>query len=267
MITIKTPEEIKILREGGKILASVLLMVAERVKPGVTTLELDEYAEKLIKKAGGEPSFKNYKTPRDKFPFPASLCVSVNNEVVHGIPSGRILKENDIISLDLGLKWKGLYTDATITVGAGPEGVASRRPYGVNKISPVVDKLLDVTKIALEKGIGVIKEGATTGDIGYAIQSYTEKDGFNVVKKLVGHGVGYKIHEEPEIPNFGKKGEGVVLKQGMVFAIEPMVVIGSGDVILDKNNWTWKTKDGSLAAQFEHTVVVTKKGCEILTKI
>ncbi len=254
MISIKTPEEIKILREGGKILASVLLMVSDMAKAGIATKELDECAEKLIKKAGGEPSFKNYKTPRDKFPFPASLCVSVNDEVVHGIPSGRILKENDIISLDLGLKWKGLYTDATITVGVG-------------KINAETKKLLNITKIALEKGIKVVKENAFTGDIGFAIQSYVEANGFNVVKKLVGHGVGHKVHEEPEIPNFGKKGEGVVLKEGMILALEPMVVIGSGDVILDKNGWTWKTKDGSLAAHFEHTIAVTKEGCEILTKI
>lgn len=261
MITIKTSEEIKILREGGKILASVLLMVADKAKTGITTKELDEYAESLIKKAGGEPSFKNYRTKDDKFPFPASLCVSINDEVVHGIPGFEKLREGDIISLDLGMKWKGLYTDAAITVG-------------VEKISSDAEKLLNITKIALEKGIGVIKEGATTGDIGYAIQSYVEKQrlpagrqGFNVVKKLVGHGVGYNVHEEPEIPNFGKKGEGIVLKEGMVFAIEPMVVIGNGDVILDKNNWTWKTKDGSLAAHFEHTIAVTKKGCEVLTKI
>lgn len=254
MITIKTPEEIKILREGGKILASVLLMVSDKAEPGMVTAELDEYAENLIKKAGGEPSFKNYKTKDDKYLFPASLCVSINDEVVHGIPSGRILKESDIVSLDLGLKYKNLYTDATITVGVG-------------KINAEAKKLLNITKIALEKGIEVIKEGATTGDIGYAIQLYVEANGFNVVKKLVGHGVGHEVHEDPEIPNFGKKGEGVVLKEGMVLALEPMVVVGTGDVILDKNNWTWKTKDGSLAAHFEHTIAVTKRGAEILTKI
>ncbi len=255
MISIKNPEEIKILRDGGKILASILLMIADKAKPGVATLELDEYAENLIKKTGGEPSFKDYKTKDDKYVFPASLCVSINNEVVHGIPSGKIiLEEGGIISLDLGMKWKGLYTDATITVGIG-------------KISEEARKLLDVSKIALNKGIAVIRENAHIGDIGFAIQSYVEANGFNVIKKLVGHGVGHKVHEDPEIPNWGKKGEGIVLKEGMVLAIEPMVATASGDVILDKNNWTWKTKDGSLASHFEHTVAVTKNGREILTKI
>jgi methionyl aminopeptidase len=255
MISIKTPEEIKILREGGKILASVLHTVGDYAKPDMATIELDEYAENLIRRAGGEPSFKNYKTNRDKYPFPASLCVSINNEVVHGIPSGDIiLKEGNIVSLDLGLKWKRLYTDATITIGVG-------------KISPEAKKLLDVSKTALDKGIAAIRENARIGDIGFAIQSYAEKNGFNVVKKLVGHGVGYDVHEEPDVPNWGKKSEGLKLKQGMVLAIEPMVVVGDSDIVLDKNNWTWKTRDGSLAAQFEHTIAVTQKGCEVLTKI
>lgn len=255
MITIKTPEEIKILRDGGKILASVLLMVSKKAKPGIATLELDEYAEFLIKEAGAEAAFKGYKTRDDKYPFPSSLCVSINDEIVHGIPSReRILKEGDIVGLDLGLKWRGLYTDATITIGIG-------------EINAEAKKLLDVTKNALEQGIKVVKENAATGDIGSAIQSYAEKNGFNVVKKLVGHGVGYNVHEEPDIPNWGKKGSGIILKQGMVFAIEPMVVQGSGDIILEKNNWTWKTKESSLSAHFEHTIAVTKKGCEILTKI
>jgi len=255
MIAIKTPEEIKILRDGGKILASILLKVADKAKLGVTTFELDEYAEFLIKEAGGGPAFKNYKTGDDKYPFPSTLCVSINDEVVHGIPAqDRILKEGDIISLDLGLKWRGLYTDAAITVGVG-------------KISADAEKLLNVTKSALEKGIKVIKEKSAIGDIGFAIQSYVEASGFNVVKKLVGHGVGYAVHEEPEIPNFGKKRSGEILKEGMILAIEPMVCFGSADVVLDKNGWTWKTKDGFLAAHFEHTIAVTKKGCEILTKL
>jgi len=255
MIAIKTPEEIRILRDGGKILASILLKIAEKAKPGVTTFELDEYAEFLIKEAGGEPAFKGYKTRDDKYPFPSSLCVSINDEVVHGIPAeDRFLEEGDIVGLDLGLKWKGLYTDATISVGVG-------------KISQEAERLLNITKTSLEKGIKVIKENATTGDIGFAIQSYVEANGFNVVKNLVGHGVGRSLHEEPEIPNWGRKKAGIILKQGMVFAMEPMVALGSGDIILDKNGWTWKTKDGSLAAHFEHTIAVTKKGAEVLTKL
>ncbi len=255
MITIKTPEEIKILKDGGKILASILLMIRDKAKPGVATSELDEYTESLIKKSGAEPSFKNYRTKDDKFPFPASLCVSINDEVVHGIPSPDIiLKDGDIVSFDLGLKWKGLYTDATISIGIG-------------KITGEAQKLLDVSKTALNKGISAIKENAHIGDIGFAIQSHVEANGFDVVKKLVGHGVGHNVHEDPEIPNFGKKDEGIVLEEGMVLAIEPMVAIGSGDVYLDKNNWTWKTKDGSLAAHFEHTIAVAKKGCEVLTII
>lgn len=255
MITIKTSEEIKILREGGKVLASILSMIGEKAKPGVATIELDEYAEFLIKKTGGEPSFKNYKTADDKFPFPASLCVSINDEVVHGIPSSeRILKEGDIVGLDLGLKWRSLYTDAAITISIG-------------KISSDAEKLLNATRSALEKGIRVVKEKAFIGDIGFAIQSYVEKNGFSIVKKLVGHGAGYEVHEDPEIPNWGKKNTGIVLKEGMVFAIEPMVCAGRGDVVLDKNNWTWKTRDGSLSVHFEHTVAVTKNGCDVLTKL
>jgi methionyl aminopeptidase len=245
MITIKTPEEIKILREGGKILASVLYHVAEMAKPGVATIKLDEMAEKLIREAGGEPAFKNYKTSQDKIPYPASLCVSINDEVVHGIPGPRKIKDGDIVSLDLGMKYENFYTDMAITIGTG--------------------KIIEVAKKSLDEGIKIIKEGARIGDIGFVIQSYVEKNGFNVVRQLVGHGVGYKPHEEPEVPNFGKKGTGEILKQGMVLALEPMITAGAPEVFLDKDNWTWKTKDGSLSGHFEHTVVITKKGCEILT--
>jgi len=245
MITIKTPEEIKILQEGGKKLVSVLYQVAEMVGPGVVTAELDKMAERLIKEAGGEPSFKNYKTDEDKIPYPASLCVSINDEVVHGIPGPRKIKDGDIVSLDLGMKYKNFYTDMAITVGTG--------------------KIIEVAKKSLEEGIKVIKQGAHIGDIGFAIQSYVEKNGFNVVRQLVGHGVGHNPHEEPEVPNFGKKGTGEILKQGMVLALEPMITAGNPEVILSDDNWTWKTKDGSLAAHFEYTVVVTKNGVEILT--
>lgn len=253
MITIKTLEEIKILREGGKRLASVLYRVAEKAKPGVATIELDELAEKLIKENGGEPSFKNYKTFQDKIPFPASLCVSINDEIVHGIPSrDRILKEGDIVSLDLGMKYKNLYTDMAITVGVG-------------KIDKQAKKLIEITEKSLAEGIRIIKERNYIGDIGFAIQKYVEKKGFSVVRKLVGHGVGYKAHEEPEIPNFGKKGTREILKSGMILALEPMITAGSPDIVLGSDNWAWKTKDGSLAAHFEHTVVVVKTGAEILT--
>jgi len=253
MIIIKTPEEIKILREGGRILASVLYQVADKVSPGIAAIELDRLADGLIRKAGGEPSFKNYKTKDDRIPFPASLCVSINDEVVHGIPGKqKILKEGDIVSLDLGMKYKKLYTDMAITVGVG-------------EISREAKKIIEVTKKSLENGIRAIKEGKWIGDIGHAIQTYVEKNGFNAVRNLVGHGVGYKAHEEPEIPNFGRKGTGEILRARMVLAIEPMITAGSPDIILTQDNWTWKTKDGSLSAHFEHTIVVTKKGAEILT--
>lgn len=253
MITIKTPEEIKILRAGGKILASVLHQVAREVRPGTATIELDKLAERLIKEAGGEPSFKNYKTKDDRIPFPASLCVSINDEVVHGIPSKeRILKEGDIVSLDLGLKYKNFYTDMAITVAVG-------------KVDSKAKKIIEKAKKSLEKGTKAVKEGKQIGDIGYAIQTYVYKNGFSVVRNLAGHGVGYAVHEEPEIPNFGRKGTGEILKEGMVLAIEPMITAGGLELVLDKDKWAWKTKDGSLAAHFEHTIVVTKKGAEILT--
>ncbi|MCX6731589.1 MAG: type I methionyl aminopeptidase [Candidatus Parcubacteria bacterium] len=245
MINIYKPEEIKVLREGGKILASVLYQVAEMVKPGVATIELDETAERLIREAGGEPSFKNYKTAQDRIPYPASLCVSINEEVVHGIPGSREIKDNDIISLDLGMKYKNFYTDMAITIGD--------------------KKIVEITKKCLDEAIKIVKEGAFIGDIGFITQSCAEKNGFNVVRDLVGHGVGRKAHEEPEIPNFGKKGTGEILKAGMVLAIEPMLTAGSSEIVLLPDNWTWKTKDSSLAAHFEHTVVVAKNGAEILT--
>lgn len=254
MVSIKTKKEIEILREGGKILAFVLYEVAKNAKVGVMTIELDKLAEKLIKKSGGRSSFKNYKTSDDKIPYPASLCVSINDEVVHGIPDERKLKDGDIVSLDLGLEYNGFYTDMAVTLPVG-------------KVSKDAKKIIDTTKKSLDKGIKIIKDGAFTGDIGYAIQLYAESKGFNVVRRLVGHGVGYDVHEDPQIPNFGKLKTGVQLKAGMVLALEPMLTDGDFDIILDKDNWTWKTKDGSLSAHFEHTVIVTKTGAEILTKL
>ncbi len=245
MINIYNSEEIKILREGGKKLASVLYQVAEMAKPGVATVELDKMAERLIREAGGEPSFKNYKTAEDKIPYPASLCVSINDEVVHGIPGSRKIKDNDIVSLDLGMKYKNLYTDMAITVGD--------------------KKIVEITKRCLAEAIKIIKDGAHIGDIGFFVQACAEKNGFSVVRQLVGHGVGHRPHEEPEIPNFGSRGTGEILKAGMVLALEPMITAGNPEVILSDDNWTWKTRDGSLAAHFEHTIVITKNGAEILT--
>jgi len=254
MPQIKTPEEIAILKEGGKILGSILNEVALGVAPGIKTKELNEYAERLILKNGAEPSFKGYKNSKSGSPYPASLCTSVNDEVVHGIPGEYALKEGDILGLDLGIKFKGLHTDAALTV---PVGNIERKTL----------KLLEATKRALFLGTDAVKDGAYTGDVGFCIQSYVESMGFGVVKELVGHGVGYRVHEEPEVPNWGRPGRGEIFKKGMVIALEPMAILGSGEVELKKDGWTWKTKDGSPAAHFEHTLVVTKNGREILTPI
>ena len=254
MTILKNIEDINKLREGGKILASVLYEAAKKSVPGMKTTELDKLAEKTIKEAGGRPSFKNYKTADDKIPYPASLCVSINEEVVHGVPGERVLKDGDIVSLDLGMEYKGFYTDSAVTVSVG-------------EASEQAKKLIETTKESLNLGIMAVKTGAFTGDIGYAIQSFAEKNGFNVVRKLVGHGLGRKVHEIPEVPNFGVKGNGEILKEGEVIAIEPMITAGRHDIYLDKNLWTWKTKDGSLSAHFEHTIIVTKNGAEIITKI
>ena len=254
MTILKNIEDINKLREGGKIIASVLREAASRALPGVKTIELDMLAEKIIREAGGRPSFKNYKTPDDKIPYPASLCVSINEEVVHGVPGERVLKDGDIVSLDLGMEYKGFYTDSAVTVSVG-------------NTSEQAKKLIETTKKSLNLGVMAVKAGAFTGDVGYAVQSFAEKNGFNVVRKLVGHGLGRKVHEPPEIPNFGVKGKGEILKEGEVIAIEPMITAGRHDIYLDKDWWTWKTKDGSLSAHFEHTIIVTKTGAEIITKI
>ncbi|MEK9183783.1 MAG: type I methionyl aminopeptidase [Patescibacteria group bacterium] len=254
MTILKDKKEIENLKEGGKILASVLYQVAANAQIGVATIELDKLAEKLIKQSGGTPSFKNYKTTEDEIPFPFILCVSINDEVVHGIPGKRALQNGDIVGLDLGMKYKKLYTDMAITIPVG-------------KVSDKVRKIIRVAEKSLDAGINAAKNGARIGDIGFVVQSYVEQNGFSVVRKLVGHGLGYKPHETPEIPNFGKKGTGVILMEGVVLAIEPMITAGGSDVFLDDDMWTWKTKDGSLAAHFEHTIIITKSGAEIITKI
>lgn len=254
---VKTEEEIKILREAGKILAEILYKISERTLPNACSFELSEYAEKLILEAGGTPSFKNYKDKETGKIFPASLCVSINDEVVHGIPSkDKILREGDIVGIDLGMKWpslNGLYVDAAITLPVG-------------KINHENHKLIEVCRSALYRGISKISPGSNIGDIGFAIQNFTEKNGFNIIKNLVGHGVGKNVHEEPMIPNWGRLGQGVKIKKGMVLAIEPMITSGKEKVILNKNGWTWSTLDKSVSAHFEHTILVTENGTKILTK-
>ncbi len=259
MIIIKTPEEIELLRVGGQRLATVLYKVKDIVAPGVSTYELDQYAEKLIREYGDEPAFLNYQPDGAKTPFPASLCVSVNDEVVHGIPKkDKILKEGDIVSIDLGLKHKGLFTDMAITVPVGEINESSK-------------KLLENTEKALYVGIENAVAGNRTGDIGFAIENFVhskhlKKENYGIVEVLSGHGVGKYIHEDPYIPNFGKKGTGTKLVPGMVVALEPMLNIGTKNVFIDKDDWTFKTNDGKRSAHFELTILITDSEPEILTK-
>jgi methionyl aminopeptidase len=254
MIIIKTPEEIKILREGGKRLATILNKVKEIVKPGVSTKELDDYARKLINEMGDTPAFLNYRPEGAKTPFPAALCVSVNDEVVHGIPNTKkILKEGDIISIDLGLKHKGMFTDMAMTVAVGEISASSK-------------KLLDITERALEVGINAAIGGNRVGDIGNAIESFVKPYGYGIVDVLSGHGVGKYIHEDPYIPNFGKKGTGPKLVPGMVIAIEPMLNNGTKKIIVDKDDWTICTADKKRSAHFEKTILITEGEPEVLTR-
>jgi len=255
MIIIKTPEEIEILREGGKRLATVLNKVAEIIKPGISTKDLDDYAFNLIKEIGDYPAFLNYSPDMAMKPYPASLCVSVNDEVVHGIPSkNKILKEGDIVSIDLGLRHKGLYTDMAMTVGVG-------------EISNGSKKLIETTKRALEVGISAAVCGFKIGDIGHAIESFVRPRKYGIVEVLAGHGVGKAVHEDPYIPNFGKAGTGAELKKGMVIALEPMLNNGTKNVILEKDGYTFRTADGKKSAHFEHTILITDGEPEILTRI
>ncbi len=257
MIIIKTKEEIEILREGGKRLAGVLYKLKDMVKPGVSTKDLDLYAEKLIREMGDTPAFLNYRPAGATTAFPASLCVSVNDEVVHGIPNKKkFLKEGDIVSLDLGLRHKGLFTDMAITIGVG-------------KVNSASQKIMDITERALQVGIDAAHGGNTVGDIGYAVESFVrvQKAKYGIVEVLSGHGVGRAIHEDPYVPNFGKAGRGEKLFPGMVVAIEPMLNMGTKDVTIDEDGYTFRTADGKKSAHFEHTILITEGKPEILTKI
>lgn len=254
MIQPKTTEEIAILREGGKRLARIIREVAKAAVPGASTAELNALGEKLIAEGGDTPAFLNYTPGGAVRPYPAGVCVSVNDEVVHGIPNEqpKTLKEGDIVSIDIGLIHEGMVTDSAVTAAVG-------------KVDAVALKLLDITKKSLMQGISAVKVGATTGDIGFAIESFVKPFGFSIVEELCGHGVGYSVHEEPQIPNYGVKGRGPRLPLGAVIAIEPMLNEGKKQIVLDKDGYTYKTKDGKRSAHFEHTIVVTENGSEILT--
>ena len=248
MITIKSDREIELLRIAGNIVYETHQYLKQFLKPGITTLELDRLAYDFIKSKGATPSFKNYNG------FPASICTSVNYQVVHGIPGKMKLKDGDIISIDIGACYKGYHGDSAWS-------------YPIGKVSKENELLLYNTEKALFEGLKEVKPGNRIGDISYAIESYAKKHNLGVVKELVGHGVGTSVHEAPDIPNFGKKGTGPRIKKGMVFAIEPMLNLGSPNIVMLDDNWTIETEDYSPSAHFEHTVVVTKDGYEILTGV
>lgn len=247
-IRLKTSQDIAVMRQGGRILASILEQVVKAVRVGVTTSELNDLVEKLIKQAGAQPAFKGYGQP----PFPAALCTSINSCVVHGIPGNYQIKEGDIVGLDCGLLYQGRFTDAAVSVGAG-------------HLSSKAAKLLQVANQALLESLAVIKAGATIGDIGAATQRYIESQGFNVVRELAGHGVGFSVHEPPSIPNFGQPSKSLKLEPGMTLAIEPMITVGDWHLQTAENGWDACTIDNSLTAHFERTVVVMDGGYEDLT--
>lgn len=246
MIVLKSPEEISVMREGNRILALLFEHLEPLIQPGITTAELDREAEMFIRAHGALPAFKGYRG------FPATLCTSVNNEVIHGIPSQRTLVPGDIVSVDVGAFYEGFYSDAA-------------RTFAVGKVSREALKLMEVTKAALEAGISQARLGNRLHDISYAIQSVVESAGFHVVREFVGHGIGRDLHEDPQVPNYGKKGTGIPLAIGMTLAIEPMVNQGTWKVSVLEDGWTAVTADGSLSAHFEHSIAITKDGPLVLS--
>jgi methionyl aminopeptidase len=248
-IMIKTPQEIEKMRRSGQVVREVLEHVRKFVKPGATTQDLENAAVEKIRELGAKPAFKGYRG------YPCVLCTSVNEEVVHGIPSAnRVLRDGDIVSIDTGVIIDGYYGDSAITVAVG------------EKVSPKTKRLLEVTQASLQRGIEAIRPGATLGDVGAAVQETVEANGFSVVREFVGHGIGTRLHEDPQVPNYGMRGQGQKLREGMVLAIEPMVNVGKPDVQVLSDGWTAVTQDGSLSAHFEHTVAVTAEGAVVLTQ-
>ncbi|MBU2535698.1 MAG: type I methionyl aminopeptidase [Chloroflexota bacterium] len=246
-IIIKTEDEIAAMRQAGRIVAMILKKIVEQIRPGMETKELDTIAEKELKNHGAKSSFKGYRG------FPANLCVSINDEIVHGIPGNRVLREGDIVSLDFGAICNGFQGDAALTVGVG-------------RISKKAEALIETTEGALKTGISAARAGAKLGDISYAIQNYAESRGYSVVREYTGHGIGRDMHEEPQIPNFGLPDSGPVLKKGMILALEPMVNAGDWRTRVGDDQWTVFTADGSLSAHCEHTIAITDGGPEVLTR-
>jgi methionyl aminopeptidase len=246
MVTLKSPREIEVMRRSGQITAGVLTELMKAVRPGISTEELDRLAERRIRDAGGIPTFKGYNG------FTGTICASVNDEVVHGIPGSRVLREGDLFSIDIGTTLDGYVSDSAVTVAVGSVTQEARR-------------LLDVTQECLTVGIEQMQRGNHVGDIGAAIQAHAERHGYGVVRELVGHGVGRAMHEEPQVPNYGQRGRGIELRPGLVLAIEPMITAGSPKIRILGDGWTVVTADGKLAAHFEHTIAVTEDGPKILT--
>ncbi len=248
MISVKNSEQIKLMREAGRITGEALVLAGEAVKPGVTTKQLDTIIRRHIESCGAKPSFLGYAG------FPGSACISINDQVIHGIPGPRVIEEGDIVKIDVGAYYKGFHGDSANT-------------FPVGKVSDEANKLIEVTKESFWRGIAEAKPGNRIGDIGFAVQSYVESFGFSVVRRYVGHGVGEELHESPDVPNFGTKGRGVRLCAGMTIAVEPMVNVGGPDVRELKDKWTVVTADGSLSAHYEHTIAITENGVIVLTKV
>jgi len=256
MALIKSKQEIEIMRQGGRILADVLQKVSESVKAGISAADLDKLARELIFSSGGRPSFLHYKPGGSGEGYPAALCVSINDEIVHGIPTkDKILREGDIVKLDCGVEYKKLNTDATVMVGVG-------------KISETAEKIMRVTKECLELGIEKIRPGASLNEYALAVEEHALRNEFEIVRDLVGHGVGHAVHEPPQVFNYAdRRMKAIILEEGMTLALEPMVSEGTFEIVLAPDGWTYKTRDGKLNGHWEHTVAVTKDGCEILTKL
>lgn len=248
MIEIKTPAEIESMRKASRVVAEVLKELTPLVKPGVTTAELDKFAERRVRELGAVPAFLGYRG------YPATLCVSINEEIVHGIPSPkRTVRAGDIVSLDMGAVIEGFYGDAAVTVAAGA-------------ISPQAKRLMEVTSRSLDEALAAVRAGVRLGDVCHAVEKYARDNGMSVVREFTGHGIGRHLHEEPSIPNFGRPGSGPVLKAGMTLAIEPMLCLGGADVVVKNDGWTAVSADGSLAAHYEHTIAVTEDGCDVLSR-